>query len=221
MAMSLSRSILCAGYVLNRPEDHTPAAIQRERILSAARRVFLDGPAEQATMDAVAQAAGMSKKTIYREFRSQFDLLAQLLEENVAELDAFERPREGDDLPAALLGLLMRFVTYMTSPRSMALIRLMVRETRRYPDLAMRHPARGRAVPIIADWLRSPVVGREYQIDDPTEAAAMLVGMVTQDAAIRLLIRGEDPLPVEVIHARARRAVTIFLKGCRRETVRD
>ena len=55
------------------------AVSPRERILAAARKIFLDGPPEHATMDAVAQQAGMSKKTIYREFKSQVELLGALL----------------------------------------------------------------------------------------------------------------------------------------------
>ncbi len=202
---------------MDRHEDHISPSTLRERILTAARRVFLDGPPEQATMDAVAQAAGMSKKTIYREFRSQFELLACLLEDKVADLSALPRPETTDDLPDQLLTLLLRFASHMTSPRSIGLIRLMVAEARRYPDLASRHPSRGRAAPIIADWLSHPAVQERYDIDDPMEAAAMLVGMVTQDAAVRLLIRGEDPLPTGVIEARVRKAVSIFLKGCLRE----
>jgi len=58
----------------------------RERILAAARKIFLDGLPEHATMDAVAQQAGMSKKTIYREFKSQVELLGALLLENVADM---------------------------------------------------------------------------------------------------------------------------------------
>lgn len=202
---------------MDRHEDHKSAPILRDRILSAARSVFLDGPPEQATMDAVAQAAGMSKKTIYREFRSQFELLACLLDDKVSDLSALARPETTDDLPDQLITLLMRFASHMTSPRSIALIRLMVAEARRYPELASRSPSRGRAAPIVADWLSSPAVRDKYDIDDPMEAAAMLVGMVTQDAAVRLLIRGEDPLPGEVIETRVRKAVSIFLKGCLRE----
>ncbi len=45
-------------------ENVAPMDSPRERILAAARKIFLDGPPEQATMDAVAHQAGMSKKTI-------------------------------------------------------------------------------------------------------------------------------------------------------------
>ena len=74
-------------------QEHADAPSPRERILAAARKIFLDGPPEHATMDAVAQQAGMSKKTIYREFKSQLELLGALLAENVADMGQFPPPR--------------------------------------------------------------------------------------------------------------------------------
>src|SRR6218665_3857070 len=104
----------------------------RERILAAARKIFLDGQPEHATMDAVAQQAGMSKKTIYREFKSQVELLGALLLENVADMGAFPPPQPDEDIELELYGVLVRMVTHFTSPRSMALARLMISEVRRY-----------------------------------------------------------------------------------------
>ena len=124
-------------------EEAAPADSPRERILSAARKIFLDGPPEQATMDAVAHQAGMSKKTIYREFKSQVELLGALLFENVADMGAFPPPQQGDDIELELFGVLARMVTHFTSPRSMALARLIISEVRRYPELMSASKPRG------------------------------------------------------------------------------
>ncbi|MEZ6031303.1 MAG: TetR/AcrR family transcriptional regulator [Hyphomonadaceae bacterium] len=189
----------------------------RERILSAARKIFLDGPPEQATMDAVAQQAGMSKKTIYREFKSQVELLGALLIENVADLGAFPPPRPDDDIELELYGTLVRMVTHFTSPRSMALARLIISEIRRYPELVNASKPKGFPREILADWLASPVVRAKYQIDDPSDAAAMLFGMVMQDAGFKLLFATGEAMPQHTIEMRARRAVSIFLRGVRRQ----
>lgn len=203
-------------------QDHIAvAASPRERILTAARKIFLDGPPEHATMDAVAQEAGMSKKTIYREFKSQLELLGALLSENVADMGDFRAPTPRDDIELELYGLVMRLVSHMTSPRSMALFRLIVSEVRRYPVLMQQQQEhnRPRGLPrqVIADWLSSPIVRANYQIDDPSEAAAMLLGMVTQDAAFKMMLSsGQSPTPPHLLEQRARRAVTIFLRGVRK-----
>ncbi len=188
----------------------------RERILAAARKIFLDGPPEHATMDAVAQQAGMSKKTIYREFKSQVELLGALLMENVADLGAFPAPQPGDDIELELYGILVRMVMHFTSPRSMALARLIISEVRRYPELMSANKPRGFPREMLANWLASPVVRAKYQIEDGDDAAAMLFGMVMQDSGFRLLVVNNAAMPQHLVETRARRAVQIFLRGVRK-----
>lgn len=187
----------------------------RERILAAARSIFLDGPPEQATMDAVAQRAGMSKKTIYREFKSQVELLGALLIENVADMGEFPPPTAEADIERELYEMLVRMVTHFTSRRSMALARLIISEVRRYPELINASRPKGFPREVLARWLSSPVIQAKYQIDDPIEASAMLIGMVMQDAGFRLLLADNDVLSPSLIEARAQRAVSIFLRGVR------
>ncbi len=194
------------------PEINSP----RERILAAARKIFLDGPPEHATMDAVAQQAGMSKKTIYREFKSQVELLGALLLENVADMGQFPPPQPGDDIELELYGVLVRMVTHFTTPRSMALARLIISEVRRYPELMNAARPKGFPREVLANWLASPAVRAQYAIEDPDDAAAMLFGMVMQDSAFRLLVVANATMPQHQIETRARRAVQIFLRGVRK-----
>jgi AcrR family transcriptional regulator len=198
-------------------EDHAVTVSTRERILAAARKVFLDGPPESATMDALAQEAGMSKKTIYREFKSQFELLAALGAETVGEMNEITIPGPDSDLELELYGLLTRLVARLLSPRTLALARLIIREVRRYPELMPEEKKKDYPSLIVARWLSAPVVRARYQIDNPEEAAAMLMGMVIQDTAFKLLLSDKAPLPQHLIEQRARRAVAVFLRGVRKD----
>lgn len=198
------------------PQEPVEVVSPRERILAAARKIFLDGLPEHATMDAVAQQAGMSKKTIYREFKSQVELLGALLVENVADMGAFPPPQPQDDIELELYGMLVRMVTHFTSPRSMALARLLMSEVRRYPELINASKPKGFPRELLANWLNSPVVRARFTIEDPDDAAAMLFGMVMQDSGFRLMVDSNATLPVHVIEVRARRAVSIFLKGLKK-----
>jgi AcrR family transcriptional regulator len=188
----------------------------RERILAAARKIFLDGMPEHATMDAVAQQAGMSKKTIYREFKSQVELLGALLLENVADMGDFAAPRPGDDIELELYGVLVRMVTHFTSPRSMALARLIISEVRRYPELMNANKPKGFPREMLADWLSAPAVRAKYTIEDADDAAAMLFGMVMQDSGFRLMVDVNASMSLHLIETRARRAVQIFLRGVKK-----
>lgn len=167
-------------------------------------------------MDAVAHQAGMSKKTIYREFKSQVELLAALLLENVADMGAFTPPGPDEDIELELYGVLVRMVTHFTSPRSMALARLIISEVRRYPELMSASKPKGFPRELLAQWLAAPVVRAKFQIEDPDDAAAMLFGMVMQDSGFKLLVVNNAIMPQHLIEARARRAVQIFLRGVRK-----
>jgi AcrR family transcriptional regulator len=197
-------------------QESSDAGSPRERILLAARKIFLDGPPEHATMDAIAQQAGMSKKTIYREFKSQLELLGALLAENVAVLGDFPPPKPGADIELELYGMLVRMVTHFTSPRSMALARLLISEVRRYPELLNASKPKGFPREVLATWLGSAAVRSKYQIEDPEDAASMLLGMVMQDSGFRLMMVANATMPLHQIETRARRAVSIFLRGVRK-----
>jgi AcrR family transcriptional regulator len=197
-------------------QEPAEASSPRERILAAARKIFLDGLPEHATMDAVAQQAGMSKKTIYREFKSQVELLGALLIENVADLGDFPMPKPTDDIELELCGVLIRMVTHFTSHRSMALARLIISEVRRYPELMNANKPKGFPREMLANWLASPAVRAKFQIVDPDDAAAMLFGMVMQDSGFKLLVVSNATMPPHLIETRARCAVAIFLRGVRK-----
>jgi AcrR family transcriptional regulator len=199
------------------PQEAAEVLPARERILSAARKIFLDGLPEHATMDAVAHQAGMSKKTIYREFKSQVELLAALLIENVADMGGFPPPEPGDDIEVELYGVLVRMVSHFTNPRSMSLMRLIVSEVRRYPELMTASKPKGFPRELLATWLSAPVVRAQYAIEDPDEASAMLFGMVMQDSGFRLMFDSNATMPLHQIETRARRAVQIFLRGVRKD----
>lgn len=196
--------------LLSAPTTQEPV---RDRILSAARAVFLDGPPEQATMDAVAQRAGMSKKTIYREFKSQLELLTALLSENAPKASDFPVPAREDEVEIELFGLLTRLVSHLTSARSMALVRLIVSEIRRYPSLLEKGEKRKYPVEVIARFLSAPAVKSRYAIPDANEAASMLLGMVMQDTAFKLMINACSEIDPHVVERRARLAASIFLRG--------
>jgi AcrR family transcriptional regulator len=86
-----------------RPE-RADAAANRERILTAARRLFAERGAAGVSMDAVADAAGVGKGTVFRRFGDRAGLTGELID---AEMRAFQDellhgpPPLGPGAPAA------------------------------------------------------------------------------------------------------------------------
>src|SRR6185369_15775591 len=59
----------------------------RERILAAARELFYRRGIHAVGVDAIAEAAGTNKTTLYRHFASKDELVAACLREFAAEID--------------------------------------------------------------------------------------------------------------------------------------
>src|ERR1700742_1214282 len=63
----------------------------RERVLAAAQRVFIDRGYAGATLEAIADNAGFSKGVVYSQFGSKPDLFLALLERRSARRAAHHR----------------------------------------------------------------------------------------------------------------------------------
>ncbi|MDQ3719661.1 MAG: TetR/AcrR family transcriptional regulator [Actinomycetota bacterium] len=63
------------------PSERADAARNRERILCAAERLFAERGANGVTMDAVAEAAGVGKGTVYRRFGDRATLALTLMDD--------------------------------------------------------------------------------------------------------------------------------------------
>jgi len=63
------------------PRERSDAARNREALLCAARRMIEEEGVEAVTMDALAEAAGVGKGTVFRRFESRAGLMAALINE--------------------------------------------------------------------------------------------------------------------------------------------
>ncbi len=77
----------------------TPA-LTRDRLIDAAARLFYDEGIRAVSMDAVAEKAGVTKRTLYYHFRSKDDLVAAYLkgrdQPNLAPFQRWFAQAEGD-----------------------------------------------------------------------------------------------------------------------------
>src|SRR5215467_5949310 len=81
----------------------------RQRIINAARGHFFNHGFRSVTMDDLAEELGISKKTLYAHFPGKFDLLAAVLADKLASVEATLKEvtrAYPDDFPATLRNLL-------------------------------------------------------------------------------------------------------------------
>lgn len=118
----------------------TAAAIQakKEQILKGALQVFLQDGYEGTSMDRVAEKAGVSKITIYKHFLDKRSLFTILIKSFIAGrfspvLEALPLTESPD---VVLRQLATDVLSLFSDDQSVAFYRLMVGESRRFPELS-------------------------------------------------------------------------------------
>lgn len=118
----------------NRRKEARPA-----EIIDAALDVFVEHGFAAAKLDDVARRAGIVKGTLYRYYDTKEDLFRAVVQHAVAaNLEAIEKAAQGFQGPLRALVpvLLMRAADRMGDSRVPALARLVIGESRAFPDLA-------------------------------------------------------------------------------------
>ena len=105
-----------------------------EAIREAAGQLFLAEGMERTSMDKIAQAAGVSKQTVYSHFRSKDDLFRACVSSKV-EHYGLEASRLDTDTPIdeTLRRVGRQFLTLISDPEVVAMFRLMAAEATVFP----------------------------------------------------------------------------------------
>lgn len=197
-----------------RSDDET-----RRLILEAATRIFLAQGFGATSMEAVAQAAGVSKKTIYRFVDTKEHLLEAVID---ARSEALRSPigHDAGPDPAAAKQALRQFLQELTrlvlSEETVALNRLIYAESLRFPGMAHAFYQAGpvRNAQALAAWLDTQRGHGVLRFEDNLATAQMLVSMAIAEP-LRAATLGVAPLPTAAENDhRIAGVVEIFLHGC-------
>ena len=193
------------------------AALLGDRILDVAAELFLTEGYGATSIEAVAQRAGISKRTFYHRFADKAALFDAVLRRIIqglrpsADLPLFE----GGDFSEVLHRLARLAVHASVAPNTLALTRLMLTEAQRFPELAAviaREGSRGEAVRQITALLERES-GR-LAIDRPEFAAEQFLALLMTVPQRRALGLG-TPMNETELDLWADDCVNLFLNGCR------
>ena len=179
-------------------------------MLDAATDLFLRDGYGATSLEAVAAAAGVSKRTLYARFSGKAALLqvvvARLVTTWLPAFDAEIGHRGG--LRDTLLGAAKVMLATALSPQALGLYRLIIAEIGRFPELAgvMREAGAG------AGTERLAAVMAAAGIADPIWAAEQFMALVLSVPQRRGLGLG-SPLDAAAQAVWSERAVALFLNG--------
>jgi len=180
------------------PQRVAAVEARRETILNAAKDVFFEEGYGQASMDRIAEAAGVTKRTVYAHFASKDALFAAVVDRGCRNVEAQLPGVENlpADPEAGLLALTRRSRELMRSPGCVRLERIVAAEAERHPQFAatLREAFAGGEA-LIRRALEQWVAEGRLAPHDTEVAARMLNDQVACAASFRaLLAHAPDPL---------------------------
>ncbi|TWI58680.1 TetR family transcriptional regulator [Pseudomonas duriflava] len=197
--------------VKNRPRAERQAPL--DRLIEAALQVWLE-QGYHASMDTIAERAGMSKRTVYGVVRSKGELFEAVIDAYMGQAIAcIGTP--GNDLTEGLCRYVRAIADVSLGEIPVGLLRLVLAEAKAFPEIARLYDERGayKAVELLAGWLEQQCQAGRLHVPDTMEASAMLFGMVIPGPQRRAAL-GVAPSPTpEELDRLISHAVQIFLRG--------
>lgn len=189
-----------------------------ERILDAATHLFLTHGYGDTSIEAVAQRARTSKRTFYHRFDDKPALFSAVVRRIIDRL----RPPshvpllDGDNLQDILRRLAGLILRAALSEEAIALHRLIVAESGRFPQLAgvVAEQGTAEALRLIGGVLEREASAGNLQIDHAAFAAEQFLHMVVDVPQQRALGLGTPMTAIER-ETWANDVVNLFLNGCR------
>jgi AcrR family transcriptional regulator len=190
-----------------------------ERILDAATSLFLAHGYGVTSIEQVARQARVSKRTLYHRYDDKPALFAAVVHRIVETLrpPGGIPPIEGPDLSAILRRIADLILNAALSPQGVALHRLIVGESARFPRLAAvvnENGATEEAIGLIAGLLEREARTGRIVLGDRDFAARQFLFMVIAIPQRRAAGLG-PPMSAAELRDWPREVVKLFLEGCR------
>ena len=215
-----------AAVRLGRPPKELEGEVE-ERILNAARKVFLERGFEGASVDEIAMAARSGKPTIYARVGDKRALFtAVVMRDVVSRIAEFK-----SDVPASgtieerLTRVAIAMMKWTLESERMALLRLAVAEVNRFPELASKVSRTAQqlstevAVGFLGEMAKSDDIGAlpAFAPDRIAVTARIFLDLVVLPMLLRGLFEQDDTVLNEEIGPHVAGRVPFFLAACRHD----
>ncbi|GLY02306.1 MULTISPECIES: TetR/AcrR family transcriptional regulator [Actinoplanes] len=165
------------------PSAYHQRVAQQKRavILEAATSLFLASGYDGTSLAKIAEGAGVSKATLFKQFPTKAALFDAIVTESwqVEEDDSPEPPP--GDLTAGLTAIGHRYVELLTRPGMTALFRIVIAELPRFPELGEAQFSRGKMpyFETVSRYLAAVHAAGAAKVEDTELAATQFLGMIS------------------------------------------
>ncbi len=194
------------------------AEARHAQLLDCALDHFLEKGFEPATIEAIAGAVGMTKRTVYNLYPDKSALFRAAVHRAIGRYSISEdriAATDCGDLEQTLRNIARLRIDLVASPQGLKLQRIINTESYRFPEIFAEVYEIG-ALPTIkflARLLKRETAAGRLAIADPAKAANVFMSMVVS-GPVRVIVSGNS-LPEGEIDERVAFAVSLFLNGAR------
>mgnify|MGYP000991725458 CR=1 FL=1 len=185
---------------------------KRSRLLEAAAKLFVLHGYDNTSIEMIADAAQISRQTIYNQFGSKDALFIAIAKELTGDLTAsIAHPLDvGHNLARTLETFGRQVLSLVVADRNLAIYRLVLTEVSRFPELSRAVLECGIAVTEsqIANYLAAQ---SGLRLDDPRFAARAFLALIVHPIHMRAQL-GKKPSQREIA-AHVKAAVALFLRA--------
>ena len=202
------------------PRADDPRVVRtRAAVFEAARKLFLEHGYSGTTMEQIAAAAGLTKRTLYNNYGDKHALFTQIIADVLAYVERFARGLDAQlsvetvapNVRKTLEAVGERLALAILRPEVIALRRLLIGESRTFPGLAAEYFERapGHVLRSLAAAFASLSRHGLLRVGDPTRAAAQFAYLIAGEFLDRAMVVEFIP-PQEQVLACAREGVQTF-----------
>ena len=195
---------------------------KRQAIVKAATHLFLTNNYRSVSMDKIAQAAPVSKATLYNHFDSKNALLVAVVRDLCGSLlqTMTQTLSTTDDIKQTLKKIAAAFVELLYSPDGLAIYRLVISEIHEFPELGQMVYDNGAKLAIaqLENYLKQLNEQNMLMISNSRFAADGFFSLLKGDLHFQCLLGIHAPLNENEKAQLIESATTFYLHGIGYET---
>ncbi|MEY2944024.1 MAG: hypothetical protein RLY97_2038 [Pseudomonadota bacterium] len=192
------------------------AVLRRAQLLDVALDHFLEKGFENSTIESIANAVNMTKRTVYALYDDKVALFRAAVLRAIENLAVTEKEMQStlcDTMQETLVKIAHLRVDRVMTPMGLKLQRIINTESYRFPDIFIQSYQLG-ALPVIkflSKYLKNNVKKENLALPDPSLAANVFISMVVS-GPVRIIVSG-NYLDSQEMERRIAFSVNLFLNG--------
>jgi len=187
---------------------------RKASILKAATVLFLKNGYGETSVNMIIARSGGSKATFYSYFPTKDVLLRAVVDDIMSNREEPEL-QPSEDIRTVLVTFAEQRLRVVFSRHHRALLRLIIAERERFPDIALMYFERGpkRSHDLLVEYMRELKERGRLDIESAEESAEFFIGMLLHQWYIaQLYLRSASPTP-DAMRQRADHVVERFLEA--------